>query len=89
MTEIDVPDWVVDEALDAYKASRGTYEGEVPADADDMRAALTAALGAWVAQRGTTYHDIHDSSLPIQVDWDNQEPEANTNVVALRQEKPE
>lgn len=36
-------DAAVERALAAFKRSRGTYEGEVPIDADDMRAALTAA----------------------------------------------
>lgn len=60
MTEIDVPDWVVAWALAAYKASRGTYEGEVPVDADDMRAALTAALGAWVGPELDEYQRLRD-----------------------------
>jgi hypothetical protein len=50
MTSIEVPDWVAAVALDAYKASRGSYEGEVPPDFDDMKAAITAALGAWVVR---------------------------------------
>lgn len=39
-----VDDAMVERALAAYAQSRGTYEGEGPTDADDMRAALTAAL---------------------------------------------
>jgi hypothetical protein len=39
-----VDEAMVERATTAYLQSRGTYEGEVPVDRDDMRAALTAAL---------------------------------------------
>ena len=41
-----VDEAMVERAATAYLQSRGTYEGEVPVDRDDMRAALTAALMA-------------------------------------------
>ena len=44
-TPIEIPDGAVRAALAAYNASRGSYEGETPADADDMRAATPAASG--------------------------------------------
>ena len=47
MTEIDVPDWVVAVALEAC--------GEhFTGSDDDMRAALAAALGAWVVPTACT-----------------------------------
>lgn len=39
-----VDEAMVERATTAYLHSRGTYEGEVPVDRDDIRAALTAAL---------------------------------------------
>lgn len=39
-----VLDEAVEVALTAYVNSRGSYEGEVPASPDDIRAALLAAL---------------------------------------------
>lgn len=60
MTEIDVPDWVV-EAACAKLAVGMEFEGKWPEDYQDeagdelreaMRAALTAALGAWVVPAG-------------------------------------
>lgn len=97
MTEIDVPDWVVAVALDAYKASRGAYEGEVTADADDMRAALTAALGAWVVPAG--YMDaeaefmlprpgrcvLSSQTVLVRDAYEGR----NLPLYTLRQEKPE
>ena len=41
---VAVDEAMVERAMTAYLQSRGTYEGEVPVDRDDMRAALTAAL---------------------------------------------
>lgn len=94
MTEIDVPDWVVAVALDAYKASRGTYEGEVPVDADDMRAALTAALGAWVVPTACTepWRIDYLSSYPrntVEVSSMDTLSAGDITLYTLRQEKPE
>ena len=95
MTEIDVPDWVVAWALDAYKASRGTYEGEVPVDADDMRAALTAALGAWVVPVACARpHDIHEVDVGNEMAmpmWNlkYRGTTSDLTLYTLRQEKPE
>ena len=58
MTEIDVPDWVVEIAAKAIIANaKPGYVGELSAYnfADD---ALTAALGAWVVPVGR----LNDSS---------------------------
>ena len=50
MTEIDVPDWVVARARAAVREFWENYKGGVDCGEYDaaMRAALTAALGAWV-----------------------------------------
>ena len=40
---MEVTEEMVDRALAAYNASRGTYSGEVPTDRDDIRASLLAA----------------------------------------------
>ena len=53
MTEIDVPDWVAAVALEAC--------GEhFTGSDDDMRAALTAALGAWVVPALDEYQRLRD-----------------------------
>ena len=53
MTKIDVPDWVVAVALEAC--------GEHFTGSDyDMRAALTAALGAWVVPALDEYQRLRD-----------------------------
>ena len=57
MTEIDVPDWVVKAAEDArvHRLNAVTAYGSAGVDERyhmAMRAALTAALGAWVVPVG-------------------------------------
>lgn len=106
MTEIDVPDWVVEDVLSRYSAlriERGDNE-PFPAELarqqrqDDMRAALTAALGAWVVPG--PYRFLKNGDNPS--DWldrkINGEPPNQKhlreefsieNAYTLRQEKPE
>ena len=59
MTEIDVPDWVVQEALSAKlpNGERVRYTIRSPFDETIMRAALTAALGAWVVPESVQFQD--------------------------------
>ena len=57
MTEIDVPDWVVKAAEDARVHCLNAVTAYGSAGVDEryhmaMRAALTAALGAWVVPVG-------------------------------------
>lgn len=54
MTEIDVPDWVVQLAVDEMTRVPPESEGQwFSRDIEEvMRAALTAALGAWVVPEG-------------------------------------
>lgn len=85
MTEIDVPDWVVDEALFCTPVHDGD-ELAMPIDLMNfgspemldrarsaMRAALAAALGAWVVPS----HSVTNGIGPT------------TTIYTLRQEKPE
>jgi len=67
MTEIDVPDWVAADVLSRYSAAQIERSGEVwPPEAalrqrqEDMRAALTAALGAWVGPELDEYQRLRD-----------------------------
>ena len=55
MTEIDVPDWVAAIATEAYSAlpARTSFH-------DSMRAALAAALGAWVVPALDEYQRLRD-----------------------------
>lgn len=54
MTEIDVPDWVVQLAVDEMTRVPPESEGQwFSRDIEEvMRACLTAALGAWVVPAG-------------------------------------
>lgn len=90
MTDIDVPDWVVDQFATIIFDTQGLdWPEDFPECAEDVRAQIRAALSAWVVHRGVTYFDTRDSSLPTQVDWNHPEPGAKENVYTLRQEKPE
>ena len=75
MTEIDVPDWVVEAAEEARVHCLNAVTAYGSAGVDEryhmaMKAALTAALGAWVVPVGR----LNDS---------------NPTLYTLRQEKPE
>ena len=50
MTEIDVPDWVVEQAFNAWCDVADVDEWRVRNSHEALRAALAAALGAWVVQ---------------------------------------
>ena len=99
MTEIDVPDWVVKAAEDArvHRLNAVTAYGSAGVDERyhmAMRAALTAALGAWVVPVAVSRE--HDASRPTFGDVvpnDSQEADmwayALVPLYTLRQEKPE
>lgn len=87
MTEIDVPDWVVEAATEAYSAlpARTTFH-------DSMRAALTAALGAWVVPACYRLHQPNHSSEWISGAYGPPMTHKAWSVeqtFTLRQEKPE
>lgn len=88
MTEIDVPDWVVVLAGEAYVNHGGEYSRYA------MERALTAALGAWVVPASRQFQD-RDGGWQNFV---NEHHERNTadsmawpmrTLYTLRQEKPE
>ena len=103
MTEIDVPDWVVEEAC-AKLAVGMEFEGKWPEDDQDeagdelreaMRAALTAALGAWVVARAWAGTDFpnwrrHESEQVRKLTRKAQPQHGFiTPLYTLRQEKPD
>lgn len=69
-----VTDEMVEVALAAYVRARGTYEREVPADGDDIRAALEAALshaaGQEVAIRHGWLHWLRKYDPDVEDDYD-------------------
>ena len=86
MTEIDVPDWVVEVAGEAF----GRHN-DLCWDDGSMRAALTAALGAWVARTGFTNSEEMRELLAGRGGWvSGIELDGDTRTLyTLRQEKPE
>ncbi len=97
MTEIDVPDWVVKAAEDARVRCLNAVTAYGSAGVDEryhmaMKAALTAALGAWVVpvpQFGDASSDSEwfDGVL-TSIDPDDTFYKTRT-LFTLRQEKPE
>jgi hypothetical protein len=91
MTEIDVPDWVVEEA-NAALSKVGYTDPE-----NAMRAALTAALGAWVVREGyIAGPELCGLDAARQLGtkfygtvWSEPTGQAGTPLYTLRQEKPE
>ena len=60
MTEIDVPDWVVEQAFNAWCDVADVDEWRVRNSHEALRAALTAALGAWVVPALDEYQRLRD-----------------------------
>ena len=99
MTEIDVPDWVVKAAEDArvHRLNAVTAYGSAGVDERyhmAMRAALTAALGAWVVHEGFFDPDAMDhlrSNVidPVGVLRRKSNGISTVAIYTLRQEKPE
>ena len=99
MTEIDVPDWVVKAAEDArvHRLNAVTAYGSAGVDERyhmAMRAALTAALGAWVVPAFFATGGEGDFTLFTEfTDIDQAYAHAGdagwvVEAYALRQEKP-
>lgn len=88
MTEIDVPDWVVEQALNAWCDVADVDEWRVRNSHEALRAALTAALGAWVVpvgQAGTMPGTAGFTAAVFKtIDVGVAQP-----LFTLRQEKPE
>lgn len=94
MTEIDVPDWVVTHARAAVREFWENYKGGVDCGEYDaaMKAALTAALGAWVETVGFAVPEsLHQSKRRMSwFDvWATPHPPFTIPLYTLRQEKPE
>ena len=89
MTEIDVPDWVALLAEDRY--SEAYYKGMTRTES--MKAALTAALGAWVVPACYRLHQPNHSSEWISGMYGGppmtHKAWAVEQTFTLRQEKPE
>ena len=91
MTEIDVPDWVVEVAGEAF----GRHN-DLCWDDGSMRAALTAALGAWVVPVGKVCMNCrrygHGLFADIEVQYPTTTtpgPKIGSDLYTLRQEKPD
>ena len=95
MTEIDVPDWVVEQALNAWCDVADVDEWRVRNSHEALRAALTAALGAWVVPAFFATGGEGDFTLFTEfTDIDQAYAHAGdagwvVEAYALRQEKPE
>lgn len=61
MTEMDVPDWVALMAEDSY--SEAYYRGMTRTES--MKAALTAALGAWVEPVGFALYTLRQEKPDV------------------------
>ena len=60
MTQIEVPDWVVQAAMDAYAKVNADNGEPVEYFPEAMISALTAALGAWVGTELDAYQRLRD-----------------------------
>ena len=99
MTEIDVPDWVVKAAEDARVHCLNAVTAYGSAGVDEryhmaMRAALTAALGAWVVPvacaRPHDIHEVHVGNEMAMPMWNlkYRGTTSDLTLYTLRQEKP-
>lgn len=98
MTEIDVPDWVVDRAIDSFWRELDPKERQDPDwrkwAEEEVSAMLRAALGAWVVPVGCIEsHELSEMAANRKSSYDlwnlrTYEPD-DTILYTLRQEKPE
>ena len=98
MTAIDVPDWVVEQAFNAWCDVADVDEWRVRNSHEALRAALTAALVAWVVPgpyRFIKNRDNPSDWLDRQINGEPPNPKhlreefRIENAYTLRQEKPE
>lgn len=97
MTEIDVPDWVVEVAAETISKRHLSNTGvpfPIAACRDDARAAIIAALGAWVVPTACTapWRIDYLSSYPrntVEVSSMDTLSAGDITLYTLRQEKPE
>jgi len=91
MTEIDVPDWVVEVAAEAISKRHLSNTGvpfPIAACRDDARAALAAALGAWVVPIGQAGTMPGTAGFTMAV-FKTIDVGVAQPLYTLRQEKPE
>lgn len=90
MTEIDVPDWVVARARAAVREFWENYKGCHDCGEFDaaMKAALTAALGAWVVPVGQAGTMPGTAGFTMAV-FKTIDVGVAQPIYTLRQEKPE
>lgn len=101
MTEIDVPDWVVEVAMAAGDqfASENTasmYATVRDLRREEMRTSITAALGAWVvpvyqirSQVQRSWVEVKPDSYALILSDNDDEFYEGRILYTLRQEKPE
>ena len=93
MTEIDVPDWVVEQAFNAWCDVADVDEWRVRNSHEALRAALSAALGALVVPACYRLHQPNHSSEWISGMYGgppmNHKAWSVEQTFTLRQEKPE
>lgn len=98
MTSIEVPDWVTEIAEDARVHCLNALTAYGSAGVDEryhmaMRAALTAALGAWVVQVGVAeVKKLSERTSSYDIaprDWSFYLSDGNHTLYTLRQEKPD
>lgn len=99
MSQIEVPDWVVARARAAVREFWENYKGGHDCGEFDaaMKAAITAALGAWVVREGyIAGPELRGLDAARQLGkkfygtvWSEPTGQAGTPLYTLRQEKPE
>lgn len=91
MSQIEVPDWVVSKVLDELFPGNSGYV--IPNYRDPMKAALAAALGAWVVPACYRQHQPNHSSEWISGMYGGppftHKAWSVEQAYTLRQEKPE
>ena len=69
MTEIDVPDWVVEQAFNAWCDVADVDEWRVRNSHEALRAALAAALGAWVVPKPLEWRELSGGQQVAVTPW--------------------
>jgi hypothetical protein len=96
MTSIEVPDWVVRSIAGAMEDWHNNPANETGYN-ETLKAALTAALGAWVVREGyIAGPELRGLDAARQLGtkfygtvWSDPTGQAGTPLFTLRQEKPE
>ena len=93
MSQIEIPDWVFEQAFNAWCDVADMDEWRVRNPNEALRAALTAALGAWVVPACYRLHQPNHSSEWISGMYGGppmtHKAWSVEQTFTLRQEKPE